>query len=357
MKVLQVVGPSSGGIRRHVATLVEGLRVRDFEVSVAAPKGVFDDLLSGVNPVPVSLGSQMLRARRDLIPLVKEAEVVHAHGLTAGWLCAMAGAGDRLVVTVHNLVLDEAAGASAPVLRFLEGRLPARAKETIVISEEMRQRFSSPKGATNHMHLIAPVGPVPEPSRSKADVRQELAVPEGVPLVVLVGRLHQQKAIDVLIEAARHIESPVWIAVIGEGPERENLEGLISRYGLGEVVHLLGRRDDAANYQNAADVVVMCSLWEGFGLVVAEALHLRRPVVATDVGPVSSMIKDGETGRLVPPNDPEALGEAISYLLDHPDLGAEMGERGAKLVAAEFDQDGLIDAVANVYSLAAKDAR
>lgn len=348
-RVLEVLGPSAGGIRRHVAVLSDGLERRGWEVTVAGPAGVLDGLRAGSVPVPVALGPSAPRAVRALRPLVASADVVHAHGLTAGWVAWAAGAGPKLVVTVHNLVLDEAAGRLAPLLRALEGWLPGRARETIVISPEMRDHLAARSSAP--LHLVPPVGPVPVARRLAAEVRSELGIGPQERLVVLVGRLHPQKDIATLVEAATRLAPDVRVVVVGEGPQRAELEARIARLGLAHRVQLVGARADAADHMAAADVVVMCSIWEGFGLVVAEALALRRPVVATAVGPVPEMVVDGETGRLVPPSDPEALAAAITDLLADPDRAAELGRAGAKLVAPHFDTDALVRQVEEVYEL------
>jgi len=126
-RVLQLLGPSTGGIRRHVVTLTAELRRRGWEVAVAGPAGVLDGVgeLDAVVDVPAgSSAVQALRARRQLAPLLRGADLVHAHGLKAGWVAGSLRSRPPLVVTVHNLVLDEAAGPSAPVLRVMEGMLP-----------------------------------------------------------------------------------------------------------------------------------------------------------------------------------------------------------------------------------------
>lgn len=349
-RVLEVLGPSTGGIRRHVAVLADGLERRGWAVTVAGPSGVMDDLRPGLMPVPVGLGPGALGAARALRPLVREADVVHAHGLTAGWVAWAAGAGPKLVVTVHNLVLDEASGRRAPLLRQLESRLPRRARQTIVISPDMRDRFAGGVPASQ-LHLVPPVGPTPVASRPASLVRAELGLGPTVPLVVLVGRLHPQKDVASLIQATVALDPAVQVVVVGEGPDRAGLEADARRLGVEGRVHLVGARAQAADYQSAADVVVMCSIWEGFGLVVAEALHLARPVVATAVGPVPTMVIDGVTGRLVPPSDPAALAAAITDLLADRDRAAEMGRAGAKLVAPHFDTDALVRRVEEVYEL------
>jgi len=350
--VLHVLGPSTGGIRRHVATLADGLEDRGWTTSVAGPPGVMDGLRAGQVDVPVS-NRPSVAGLRSLRALARDADVVHAHGLTAGWWSWLAGTGDRLVLTVHNLVLREASGRATPILRAAEGLLPGRAAQTIVISEEMRRRFD-PSGADPTITLIPPVGPVPVVTRSPGEVRAELGIHPHAPLVVLVGRLHPQKDIGTLIDAVASLPTGTEVVVVGDGPERARLTQRVAELGLSERVHLVGARTDATNYQAAADVVVMCSIWEGFGLVVAEALALGRPVVATAVGPVPSMVIDGETGRLVPPSDPPALAAAITDLLRNPEDAQIMGRAGAKLVEPHFDIPALIARVEDIYDLVTK---
>ncbi|HAS13456.1 MAG TPA: glycosyl transferase, partial [Acidimicrobiaceae bacterium] len=109
-------------------------------------------------------------ARRALRPLLDGVDVVHAHGLKAGWLAATLRPRPPLVVSIHNLVLDEVAGWSAPLLRRLEERLPGRADATIAISGEVARRFAGRPGA-DRIRVIPPAGPPPVPMRSPQQVR------------------------------------------------------------------------------------------------------------------------------------------------------------------------------------------
>jgi len=301
-------------------------------------------------PRPVASAIRTLAARS------RSFDVVHAHGLTAGWVASLVRRHPPLVVTVHNLVLDEVEGRQAALLRRLEAALPARADATIAISAEVARRFTGVRGA-NRVTVVPPVAPTPAPQRSPGEVRAELAVPTGEPLVVLVGRLHPQKdvaslltAVDVLRRQGRMFA----VAIAGDGPQRRELERLTSRLGVGDIVRFLGERPDVADLMAAGDVVVMCSIWESYGLVVSEAMQLGRPVVATDVGPVGTLVIDRRTGRLVPASDPGALAEAIGDLLDEPVEAERLGANAAAHIAAMLAPDALIDRVVDVYRNAVK---
>jgi glycosyltransferase involved in cell wall biosynthesis len=350
-RVLQVLGPSAGGIRRHVAALADGLTEREWSVEVAGPAGVMEGLRPLDHVVTIS---RDLRAAAGSIGtlrhLIRTFDVVHAHGLTAGWSASLLPGRPPLVVTVHNLVLDEAEGRLAQLLRRIEDRLPARADAVIAISDQVARRFAGLRGA-DRITVVPPVGPVAL-SRQGADVRAELGVENDAPLVLLVGRLHPQKDVGGLLEATvevRRRHPGVVVAVAGDGPQRTALVQQATRLGVDRTVRFLGARDDVADLMAAADVVVMCSVWESYGFVVTEALGLGRPLVATAVGPVPDLVIDGVTGRLVPPSEPAALADAIGDLLDDPDLAARLGSTGARHLGTKLDRGTLVDRVTAVY--------
>lgn len=349
---LELLGPSAGGIRRHVAALAERLPEHGWAAETAGPGGVLDGLaelhhhVRVPGPGPALLGA--VRALRKAVDR-SDAEVIHAHGLKAGWLAALARTGVPVVVTVHNVVLDEAAGPQAVLLRRLEAALPSRAAATIAVSGDIAAHLR-PTGAA--IDVVRPVGPEPRPRRSPAEVRAGIGVPGGVPLVVALARLHPQKDLPTLLRAIAQVRSShpeVHLAVFGEGPEEQRVRALVAELGLGEVVHLHAPTDDAAGALVAADVVAVSSIWEGSPLVVAEALELGRPVVATAVGAIPDLVLDGKTGRLVEPSDPGALAAGIRSLLDDREAAAEMGEAGRQRVLERLDRDRLVAEVAAVY--------
>lgn len=343
---LELLGPSVGGIRRHVAYLRDELRAAGWEVRTAGPVGVLEDL-DHVVPIPGGLRpDDVLAARRALHPLLAGVDVLHAHGLKAGWLAATVRPRPPLVVSIHNLVLDDVAGRSAALLRLLEERLPARADATIAVSREVADRFAGRAGA-DRIHVIPPAGPPPVPARLPEVVRAELGVGADEDLVVTAARLNPQKGLDVLLEAAAAVRARRpglrWF-VFGDGALREELEADIARRGLQGVVHLAGSRPDVDSELAAADLVVVTSQWESGPLVVLEALALGRPVVSTDVGLVPEVI-DPASGRVVPVGDAAALADAVVATL------AGAGDGGAEVPtsSARFRPAALAAAVRDVY--------
>jgi glycosyltransferase involved in cell wall biosynthesis len=346
-RVLQLLGPSTGGIRAHVAALAGALEARGWSVATAGPRGVLDGLrhLDVAVPVPEGVDPLGVWAARRALCRVGPVDLVHAHGLKAGWVAALTPTDAPLVVSVHNLVLDEVAGRAAPVLRVLEAGLIGRADATIAISDEVARRFTGVRGA-GRITTIPPLGPRPAPTREAAAVRRDLGIAPDSPLVVTVARLHPQKGLADLLAAADRLRGLVegvrWV-VVGDGPLRAHLDGEVARLGLGGVVSLIGARPSAADELAAADAVAVTSRWESGPLVVLEALALGRPVVATAVGFVPDVVGVG-TGVVVPVGEPAAMAGALAAVLGAPAVGAPGPE-----TADRYGPDRLVPPVEAVY--------
>ena len=199
---------------------------------------------------------------------------------------------------------------------------------------------------------------------------EEYGFEEGTPLVGVVARLEPEKGQRTLLEAWPLVLERVpnaKLLIIGEGSQRAPLEALAEELDLlgehcsgdrcvgtrgarpGAKVLFTGLRDDVPAVTAALDVAVLPSYREAQGLALLEAMALRRPVVATNVGGVPEMIEDGRTGLLVPPRDPVALGGAIARLLtDHP-LADMLALAGHDFVHANFSLDEMVRAISAVY--------
>jgi glycosyltransferase involved in cell wall biosynthesis len=186
--------------------------------------------------------------------------------------------------------------------------------------------------------------------RAAAKLAIDEPLPKG-PLLVACGRLTYQKGLPHLIEAMTKVRErhPAELWILGEGPDRAQLEALIRERGLTESVRLLGFRDSPQRYMARASLFVLSSLYEGFGNVVAEAMASGAAVVSTDCpyGPSEILVHE-ESGLLVPVADASALAGAIVRMLDDEAFRARIAEAG-RARAELFDAQRIADAYADLF--------
>ena len=168
--------------------------------------------------------------------------------------------------------------------------------------------------------------------------RSTFSTPERTPLILALGRLHENKAFDTLLRAvARVPDAYLWLA--GEGPLRGELEELAERLGIKPRVRFLGWRDDAEALFASADIFVCPSRHEPLGNVVIEAWAQGVPVVATDSPGPGTLVRHGESGLLSPVDDVQALARSIQRLVDDPGAREELSRGGQVAYEAEFTED------------------
>ncbi|HYF07776.1 MAG TPA: glycosyltransferase [Acetobacteraceae bacterium] len=161
-----------------------------------------------------------------------------------------------------------------------------------------------------------------------------LPAPPGARRLLAIGRLHANKGFDVAIRALAELPG-AHLSIAGEGPERAALETLARECGVAERVAFLGWREDVGALLAACEVFVCSSRHEPLGNIVLEAWSAARPVVAAAAQGPTELIAEGETGLLVPLEDPPAMARAIRALLDAPDRAAQLAEAGR----AAFERD------------------
>jgi glycosyltransferase involved in cell wall biosynthesis len=178
--------------------------------------------------------------------------------------------------------------------------------------------------------------------------------------LLAVGRLEPQKGFDVLVDAVailRRQGVDVKLDIAGEGGERARLTAQIARAGLEAHVALLGRREDVAALMRGADAFVHPARWEGFGLVLLEAMSAGLPIVATAVGAIPEVVADGETALLAPPDSPEAFAAAVAGLVADPVLARRLGVGGYERLSTRFTPVEMARRTAAVYASALRATR
>ena len=359
-RVLQVLGRSAGGIARHVGQVVEFLDgTQGLSIDIAGPDDLPVPMPKEVRALHIPDGAvkghrAAIRRLREIVT-AGDYDVVHAHGLRAAIDSGMATRGSHVpvVTTVHNLVLREIAGRKAILHRRAESLAVRSSEHVFAVSEQIAQHLRATVGDSDQMKKIETlhlgIGDPPVVHRGPAEIRAELGVPDGHNLVVTASRLSAQKALDVMLEAIARLSPTTFLAVLGEGPLQERLVAQAGTAGIADRVRFLGFRRDGPDFIAAADVFCLSSLWEGVPLAAQEAILLRTPVVATDVGGMNELITDGVSGRLVPSGDPAALAAALSEVLDSETLRAGYIERALADLKTNFSTEAMLQRLSALY--------
>jgi glycosyltransferase involved in cell wall biosynthesis len=217
------------------------------------------------------------------------------------------------------------------------------------VATELMRREAVPR---EKITVIHPGIPLFETDKSsKLTIRHELNCDENDVVIIGIGRLEPEKNFSCLLNAVANMnnEKSIKVWIIGDGSERSSLSESIRRIGLGERVQLLGYRNDVIQLLGAADIFVLPSKAEPFGMSAVEAMIARLPVVGTN-GPGLGTIVDHEvTGLLVQADDSVALATALSRLVNDRSLRIKLAEAGRERAAALFSSDGMADKMVKVY--------
>jgi glycosyltransferase involved in cell wall biosynthesis len=407
-RVALVLGASGGGMRAHVRMLATGLADRGAQVTVLGPQPLAGGGAMARETRPsfrrIEIGDRprlqdvaaLVRLRGILLaggePGVRAGggrpggpgagsrgpDVVHAHGLRAGALSALAlwplalragrsraGPTRRpaLVVTVHNGP-PLARGGSALAYRALEVIVARGADVVLCVSGDLEARMRA-AGARRVGHAVVPAPRAPQASDQQgASAPVPGWAPGERPVVLAVGRLAPQKGFGVLLEAAaswRDMRPVPLVVIAGEGPLAAGLRERAAAIGVDAL--FLGRRDDVPGLLAAADVIAIPSLWEGQPLIVQEALRAGVPIVATRVGGIPRLTgvppvpgaggdRQGDTGAavLVRPDDWRDLAAAIRAVLTDQALAARLRAAARRQAAALPSEADAVTAALAAYA-------
>jgi glycosyltransferase involved in cell wall biosynthesis len=289
----------------------------------------------------------------ELRRLVRDArpDILQGSGMLTNLLARLVAPRTAGVVNTVQ-VLPDAPRSDGRVLgawaRAVAGRVArGRTDRFIAVSDAVKRGLVEAGVPTGRIRTVYPAVDV-DALIASAREQPPAGLPEGHPLVGMLGRLEPVKGSGYLIAAAARVRGSmpdVAVVIAGDGSERSGLEPRAATTG----VTLIGDVSCASGFLSALDVVVVPSLSEAFGLVAAEASALGKPVVATSTGGLPEVVEHGVSGLVVPPRDPAALADAILRLLGDPAMRARMGEAGQRIVRERFGLERMADELVAVY--------
>jgi len=359
-----------GGAERASVDLLRGMNRERFELTVAlfAQNGSFLEQLPGDVQVRNLRGG----SRYDFRLVWRLARLLHREGpsiifsvlryanLVTLLAHRLAGSKARVIVNEQNLPSAEfALFGGAQVKGCFLKRLYPQADLVTTISKGIARELASLYGLSEHKVQVIPNPVDVARVRTMGSAKQEHPwFHSGLPVLMAVGRLHAQKGFTYLIRAFAIVRNrlPCKLIILGEGPQRRNLEHLIAEFGLSDDVALPGFQANPYNYMRNSTVFILSSLYEGFGNVLVEALALGVPVISTrcPVGP-DEIISDGITGLLVPPADEDFLAQAILRVLKDDELRRRLAANGPGR-AADFAVERIVSQYESVFERLASGA-
>lgn len=365
-----------GGPSIHVVLLTEQLDASRYETTLVVGRegdreGSFDALARAKNVSPLILETmgrsiRMVDDLRSFVFLVRlmareRPHIVHTHTAKAGALgrlAALVTAVPIVVHTFHGSVFSGYFGAMGSRLYAATERALARVTDTVIgVSPAVTEELVSNRLKPRHGIHTVPLGLELDRFSNvtvtpHGDIRGRLGIPAGVKLVGCVGRLVPIKDLPTLLNAFVNVDG-AHLVLVGDGPDRAQLESLSRELGLDDRVHFTGFLSDLQTVYPELDVVVNSSLNEGTPVALIEAMAAGVPVVATAVGGTSDLLQNGTLGDLVPHGAPDALSKALSKALSeatqHPERVRLRCAKARSAVLANYRAERLVADIDALY--------
>lgn len=337
--------------------LIHGLEARGVKNVLVAPPG--SEIAREVSATGARLAELRMRGEcdiaailglsrilRDVKPAVLHLHTSHAH--TLGWLAG------RLAKTRSIIVTRRMDHEIKGLFSFVKYN---SVDHIIAISEVIRATLIKSGLSREKLSVIHSAVDCRSPYPG-SDLRSTFGFRSDTPVIGTVATLAPKKGHETLFEATRIVKQhhrPVRLLVAGTGPQEPHLRRLAVRLNLAEEVVFAGFRKDIPQILNTLDVFVLASQDEGLGVALLEAACCGLPLVATNVGGIPEVVRDGSTGFLVAPADAEALAERIMYVLEHHKEAREMGERARAFVRENFSLDTMVQRYYDLYKQLSED--
>lgn len=284
-------------------------------------------------------------------------DIVNTHSSKDSWIASFAA---RLA---HRPILIRTRHVSIPIRNHpfnIVYRLPHK---IITCGEKIRERMIKVNRLPKDKIVSIPSGVDLDrfnPDRVKGNIRKELGIERDTPLVGSISIIRTEKGYPYFLEAVHEIlkvKPETKFLIVGHEPKGDTLAQEVRKRGLEDKVIMPGLREDIPQVLATLDVFVLSSLREGVPQGVAQALAMEKPVAATDVGGVPELIKNNQTGLLVPPANSKALARAILELLEDRKKASELGKNGRRLVEEQSSQKTMIERIEDLYRELSKKRR
>lgn len=352
------------GGERTFLQLVSGLPRSRYEVAVAcSPGGYLVERLHDLG-VPVIPAEMRRRRRLDTVLHLRREfrrrrpHIVHTQG-RGDPFGRLAGRLARVPVIVSTTAMIATRYEVSELWRRVMYRYIDLAVDRVVDRFIVVNRISVEPLVDRHRVSRERIKVIPngieieryDPGRTeRGRWRTKLGVPEGARLLGGLGRLTPQKGFSDLIKAFASLDrSDTWLVIAGDGPQWDELHGLIQAFGVEDRCSLAGFVDDVPGFLADLDVFVLSSYSEGHPMVLLEAMAMARPVVATDVAGVGDTLSDGVDGRLVPVGDVAALAAALTMILRDGEAARAFGRRARAKVQREYTVERMVRRTEALY--------
>jgi glycosyltransferase involved in cell wall biosynthesis len=379
-KILRVIARlNMGGPALHVAYLTAGLRERGYDTTlVAGSLARGEDSMAfvadarDVQIVRIDQLGREISPLRDLVATVRLArlirrerpDILHTHTAKAGTVGRVAAllAGRRrpriVVHTFHGHVLRGYFGPlSSRFFRLLERWLASRTTALIAVSPQVRDDLVALGVAPPERFVVIRLGielgeRVAPEQNGRAESRRYLGIEPDRFAVGWIGRMTAVKRTDDVLVAFKRLRDEgvdAVLCMVGDGPDRQDLERRAHELGIVRDTLFLGYQEDVAPFYAAFDALVLPSSNEGTPVSAIEALAAGRPVVATRVGGVPDVVQEGDDGFLVEPGATDDLADRLAQLARDPELRERMGRAGRERVLPRYAVERLVDDVDRLY--------
>lgn len=329
------VAEAAGGVERYLETLfkyskdqVENILVCSQNYDYEKFKRLADRVivLKMAHDIQPSSDIKVERTLRRIIKQVKP-DIVYAHSSKAGAFARIAdlGLNNKVIYNPHGWAFNMQQSAKKKEMYKWVEKISAHFCDKIVCISDaeresaLREKICKP----SKLRVIYNGIDLEEIEKTAPMSKAQIGVPEDAFVVGMVGRLSKQKAPDNFVKAAKLIKEKIpnaFFLMVGDGELRDQVESLINQYALGSSFLITGWVDNPTAYMKIMDVGMLLSRWEGFGLVLPEYMACGIPIVATNVDAIPNIIKDGENGLLVKPDNFYAVRDTVYKIYVYKNL-------------------------------------